>query len=548
MKQSSAHKITIAAACICAFFVISPFSHAAEETESPLDKLIETARQTGSVENPDEAVNVIQAAKASLDTAKFLEKLDALQQARKDCALPAPGKPLSRNQKLDWAILAEQVKAQKNLPAEQVKAHPAAAAFPGAVSDDAKRVTKPVEIRTDRPGWRNYGIYAASWSKDWHSTGLYAAPGEVVTVTVPEQAVNTGLTIRIGAHSDHLWKKDRLQRAQQICRKFDVKQAVTKVANAFGGPIYIEAPHDCPLGTFNITIANAVEMPRYIAGKTTAEQWQKIRNNPAPWAELETDKVVFTLPSEHVRKLDDPAELMTFWDGVMNACADLLGKEHNRIRPERFVTDIQISVGYMHSGYPLMTGLDIASTFVDKDRIMRNGHAGVWGLFHEIGHNHQNALWVYRGTTEVTVNLFSLYVFEKMCSLGPADNIHGGVLPKNRERSLARYFQNGRKFETWQKDPFLALYMYSMIQEEFGWEPFTDVFKAYRAAKQSDLPKNDNQKRDQWMVRLSARLGRNLGPYFEAWGVPTSETARQSIAQLPVWMPTDFPAAKATDK
>ena len=35
-------------------------------------------------------------------------------------------------------------------------------------------------------------------------------------------------------------------------------------------------------------------------------------------------------------------------------------------------------------------------------------------------------------------------------------------------------------------------------------------------------------------------LGRNLGPFFQAWGVPTSEKARVSIADLPAWMPDNF--------
>jgi hypothetical protein len=43
------------------------------------------------------------------------------------------------------------------------------------------------------------------------------------------------------------------------------------------------------------------------------------------------------------------------------------------------------------------------------------------------------------------------------------------------------------------------------------------------------------------MVRFSRHVGRDLGPFFEAWGVPTSEEARQSIADLPGWMPEGFP-------
>ncbi|NQT83440.1 hypothetical protein HQ563_10470, partial [bacterium] len=54
-------------------------------------------------------------------------------------------------------------------------------------------------------------------------------------------------------------------------------------------------------------------------------------------------------------------------------------------------------------------------------------------------------------------------------------------------------------------------------------------------------PKTNDQKRDQWMVRFSRTVGRNLGPVFQAWGVPTSEKARASITDLPVWMPDDIP-------
>jgi len=216
----------------------------AEEATKKLDKMIETAKQTGKVENVDEAVATIEAAAENMKTADLLDKLDVLQEHRKDRLLPRPKKALSSDQKLDWAILTRQIRAQKDCPADKVKAHPAAKAFPGAVDIKAKRVKKAVEIRTDRPGWRNKGIYAASRKKDWQSTGLYAAPGELITVTVAEKAADAGLTVRIGAHSDQLWRHNKWRRAPAICRSFAIKDAVTKAANAFGGPVYIETPHD----------------------------------------------------------------------------------------------------------------------------------------------------------------------------------------------------------------------------------------------------------------------------------------------------------------
>ncbi len=51
-----------------------------------------------------------------------------------------------------------------------------------------------------------------------------------------------------------------------------------------------------------------------------------------------------------------------------------------------------------------MTHLDAAPRMVDLATLLSKGE---WGLFHELGHNHQSAAWTFDGTGEVTVNLFS---------------------------------------------------------------------------------------------------------------------------------------------
>ena len=85
--------------------------------------------------------------------------------------------------------------------------------------------------------------------------------------------------------------------------------------------------------------------------------------------------------------------------------------------------------------------------------------------------------------------------------------------------------------------------MYEQLQQAFGWDAYRRVFAEYLALPEAERPKSDDEKRDQWMVRFSREVGRNLGPFFETWGVPTSEAARNSIAELPTWMPPDFPPA-----
>jgi hypothetical protein len=419
---------------------------------------------------------------------------------------------------LERVRLAVTIALAKRLPAEEIRAHPAAAEFPGAVPGKAPRVTREVVVDPAVPGWT--------------STGLYAPPGEVVTVRG-----GAGLRVRIGAHSDQLYGKQEWRRAPEVSFVRALGEPGTRVASPFGGLVYIEVPGKGKDGEATLTVSGAVLSPLFVLGETAVSEWRSsIRRRPGPWAELATRKVILTVPSRVIRNLDDPRPVLRFWDEVLDACADLAGRPMERRRPERYVADVQISAGYMHSGYPIMTHLDVAPVVVDLEQM----RAGRWGLFHEMGHNHQSRDWTFAGTGEVTVNLFTLYVFDRVC--GKKAKTHGALSPAKRKKAIAAYFEGGADFEVWKRQPFTALIVYVQVIEEFGWEPFRRVFREYRDLPAGERPKSDAEKRDQWLVRLSRAVGRDLGPLFTTWGIPTSEGARASVSDLPEWMPAELSA------
>ena len=146
-----------------------------------------------------------------------------------------------------------------------------------------------------------------------------------------------------------------------------------------------------------------------------------------------------------------------------------------------------------------------------------------------MGHNHQNRDWTFDGTVEVTVNLFSLYIQETVCGIKTTEDRRIGL-----EARAARIQEF---LKTREKKPFVYLVMYVQMKEAFGWDAFKSVFAEYRALAENERPKTDDEKRDQWLVRFSKTVGRDLGPFFESWEVPTSEAARRSIGDLPVWAP-----------
>jgi hypothetical protein len=307
----------------------------------------------------------------------------------------------------------------------------------------------------------------------------------------------------------------------------------------FGGLIYIEVPDRMAMEarrsgaapTLSATIEGAVESPHFKLGSTTPDEWRsRIRTLGAPWAELATDKVILTVPASEVRGLDDPAALMTFWDSLVDAASDLRGISRERPFPHRYVPDVQISAGYMHAGYPIMTHLDASIPMTQLDQMRK----GQWGLFHELGHNHQDPMWTFEGTGEVTCNLWSIYLLEKCCKTTwePSSEGHG-----NRERRWAEYDADGRPFGKWQSDPFLALQMYEQVKNRFGWEPFTAVFRECDRLPRNQRPKDTQDSINQWMVRLSRACGHSLAPFFDAWGVPITDSARAEVKDLPVWMP-----------
>lgn len=451
----------------------------------------------------------------------FMATLREALQNRSPSWPPSPKHPLRSGDVLGRLALTLSFQENlKKLP-EKIRAFPGAEIFPGIVPKEVKRVSQTVAIRRDRGAWI--------------STGLYLNAGEVMTVRFPEEAILAGLTLRVGAHSDRLWSKASWRRHPEISRRFSVSQRVMRVATSHGGLIYVETPIKRGAQPFKVTFENVSLAPRYVLGRTSDKDWEQIRRHEAPWGELETSKIILTVPSRVLRKLKNPKQLMTLWDRVLD-CYEELGTRPLPTRPERMVTDEQISAGYMHSGYPIMTHLDAAKRMVTSASILGRPKLEVWGLWHELGHNHQKRAWTFQGTIEVTCNLFTLYVLDRISGVPPHKHPrYPGMRVSGRKHRAA-----GAPFSQWKRKPFLALQMYVELQQEFGWELFKKVFALYRVMPRKDQPKSDLERRDKWLELLSQVSGKNLGPFFQAWGVPVSKAALAKVKHLPGWLPAEW--------
>ena len=430
---------------------------------------------------------------------------------------PTKGKPLTSNE-FQLRLAAQYYdKTWRSLRPDQVRAHPASEDFPGPVA------SKEREDLSVRIGGK---------MRRWWSTGAYAAPGEVVTVRLPDGLKSQGIRLRIGGHNDTLWNLDKWERFPSIALEVPIKDGIGKAANPFGGLIYLVSNKSLPIAT--VEIEHVVAAPVYFLGKTTDATWKKLQNSPAPWGEIVSNNCVVCVPSSVLKTLENPKEVAEYWDEVVQQ-VELLYSVPAGTREERYQVDRQISAGYMHSGYPIMTWEDVSAKFVDTKILRGTKGDPNWGFYHEIGHNFQRPAWTWDGWGETTNNLYSLFGSEHFNQ--DLTGSHKAMQSDQRQKRMQEVMANPSKEEYFHKDPWYGLTFLRAIREEFGWEPFQQLFAQFRDQPRDQQPRTEQEKQDQFLVKMSNLIKRDLGPYFDAWGVKNSDQARQLVKSLPTWMP-----------
>ncbi|MBT5184455.1 MAG: hypothetical protein HOM47_04720 [Euryarchaeota archaeon] len=428
---------------------------------------------------------------------------------------------------IDDMFLSIQESLMLQLPPTELGIHPSAKDFPGAVPTNASRITRTVSVDGNYSGLPSNFGYSGARSDGRFSTGLYAGPGELVNITIPTSIVATGVNILIGAHSDSLWNKDVISRHPQIVRAYQADNSTFQVANSFGGPIYVRVPAGSNLGDFNVTIEGGIPSPLYVHNQTTMAEWNNTqRNYPGPWAELVSGAFILTVPSNEIRSLNNTDVLMDWWETALQMEHDLSGMS-DWPRIERAVFDVQISAGWMHSGYPFMAHLASVQNVVDFDHMSTSGD---WGMFHELGHNHQWMPSTLPGTTEATCNLYSVRLMEDLVGVDLGQG-HSALQNSSRETRRDNYFNGGSQISQW--SVWTALETYLQVKEEFGWEPITFALSEYYSM--SNPPSGDSAEFNEWTIRISNATGYNLAPFHEAWGFPLAPETHAALDHLPVW-------------
>ncbi|XP_050415374.1 TRPM8 channel-associated factor homolog [Patella vulgata] len=390
---------------------------------------------------------------------------------------------------------------------------------------------------TECPNKSTVRLEVQSYLADVHPTGYYAKADEEIAITIlNKDATKEGWRLQIGAHSDCLSGSDHLKRWPKVVCSQALTNEVTIMKSTFGGLVYLLSPN----GRKNITVQldNVIEAPLYDVNiPSTAENWSVRRNAPGLWTDLCGEFLIITLPSSSIRDLNSPVEVMQTWDRVLKAHFHLRGSDIRKHRRQWLVTDVQPSVGYMHSGYPVVTQLDVADP--SHEFYLLNNESlcnkGSWGVFHEFGHNMQRGVWTFAGTGEVTVNIFTLHAMQMIAGLEPW--IHSWL--QNQIPATKTYLNSNEDYSKWKSNPGIALFIYAQIAHHFGWPVFKEIFRKYESMDNGIYPNKEQDQIDLWYILLSDITGHNLSPLVDFWKIPLSTNARQTMNKHKAFLPDD---------
>ncbi|QPQ31267.1 M60 family metallopeptidase [Lysinibacillus sp. JNUCC 51] len=372
----------------------------------------------------------------------------------------------------------------------------------------------------------------------YEPTGLYASPNEKITIQVEG---TQDIQAYIGAYGyDAGWREYGTK-----IKSFTLNPGENTIENPNGGMIYFYNSQQG--GTVKAEIkTGGTPIPFFELGKHTKQDLiDMLDRYPNAYAvELKGERSLITASSERVKKYllgsnTDPTELLKKIDEAIRIQDELAGLSEEQADKHyvAFAEDNHTPDYYMYANDFVTSYVgDAIQQVLNLKEFTENG----WGPWHEMGHQRQQTPWMWDGLTEVTVNIYSMFVQR---NLGQKSR-----LEENSYEKAFDYFKKPQSEKDYNKidDPFMKVAMFWQLDLAFGEEFYPEIHRLYRAIPDGELPKTSEEKVQGFIYNASKVAKQNLLPFFDKWGLKASVETRQKIESLnlptltaPIWEATD---------
>ena len=466
-----------------------------------------------------------------------------------------------------------------------------ASVWPGVPKANAPRTTSTNPASLTISGTYNStpGIQSNGSAHAYRMTGCYAAPGEIVTLTFPDKALNQDLRVMVGVHFWNTYYVRPYNRLNRISLSYPVTNSTVQVVNPMGGSILIRVPDGSNIGDLTVTVENSVYTPYFstkAGAETTSQEWAKAKfESNVPWVEFESDKVQLSAP----RSLFDagtlnPQQILAEWDSILDAFSIVGGRSLDRARPYFFLADRQPvangTAAPAANPLPLIPGNNTGSweNFLDpRPNSNSNGVSAEYIVLHEMGHAH-NYPTLGNQEQESNVNLPAVAAYNltygfDLTTDAMAQSIDQGlsldeaaidwmISPNFSAKAALSHFGqdngNGARLlgmsmdyeewdRAWNEEQTEMGYVWNEIRYQsrghakfvelanlYGWESVGNAHAAFmQLGAKDNRVINYGVADDDFIRKASYANNKNLAPLFHFWGITPSAELVQELNYLP---------------
>jgi len=371
---------------------------------------------------------------------------------------------------------------------------------------------------------------------DLQPTGRHVSRGEVIDVVANPDAPAT-LSLIIGARGP--WRSFNTGQSTDL-QTVSLARGEQSVTAAQDGIVFVR--NTSPDTAGELTVSGGSPHPVWVKDRTTPTEFadQLAAWTSAPVVSLVGERAFVDVQRRVVDDLAsrgvswDPADVVLRLDRVLSYTCDVYG-----------LTFAAVGVARKYPGRAYFSGADSGAgwAFATNQWLCFQVDTGAsetllttpdnWGTWHEVGHTFQTPAYTWSGLGEVTVNISSLALQQRLTGEHRLDQ---WTEAKDR---ITRYFSQAigdRSFaQLTDEDPFYPLFLFDQLRQSFGEGFYPAVSQAYRVRRIRGLtmPSTDQDKKDLFAQIASQVADRDLGPFFTAWGVPITASVLSSLQTYP---------------
>lgn len=363
---------------------------------------------------------------------------------------------------------------------------------------------------------------------NYRPAGRFVRKGQKIMVTVQgDQSIVIGIGL-FDAHKNFNGGGSAAIQHQTVLP--GTPKEVTAIQD---GLVYVINHSGKPL---HVSVAGGEPIPTLVRDQTSKSAFdaQMARWPKSPFAILVGERVFvdFQYPIVSGNLAKATSQRIADWDNTVNLTNTLYGLSVNG-KGDQAKSNNLIHISNPDTGVGSASAVNYHLTFQNSSgagaTLLTREAGRNWALSHEIGHTYQSPQYNWGGMTEVTVNISSVFIQERLTGSNQFDSAElGKALAKFRTTPVGK-----RNFAS-ASNVFLKTLMFDQLRRAFGEHFYPRLSVLYRQLHRDGLKlPTDAAKQQRFILSASQVADRDLQPFFDAWGLRMDAATRAELSKRP---------------